>query len=836
MKLDTELSTLPDVGAKFITKLKKLGIVTIKDLLWHFPFRYEDYSRIVPIGELAVNQSATIQGRVRQLSTHRTWKKHLLITEAVIIDNTGGIKAVWFNQPYVQNVLREGNYYNFAGKVTTSKREIYLASPSYEPLSKLGRGETKHTAGLIPIYPETRGLTSKGFRYLIKPILKKLDRLEDFIPDEILKEHKLSDINLALRRIHFPLRMEDAENAKRRFAFEDLFLLQLNNLKFKSRLAQKQAAAIRVKQNDIFKLIDQLPFKLTDSQKISLKEIIADIQKPYPMNRLLQGDVGSGKTIVAAIAAISAAKDGYQTAFMAPTEILAGQHYRTLTQIFSQLNGGAALLTAATKKPKLLKAIGEGDAKIIIGTHAVIQKNVRFKNLALAIVDEQHRFGVRQRASLLSDTKNTNTRELHEADRIVEKDLSYKLNGVFFEIQREAGRFLRERQYADLLEQKLKSNSVVYKRESPIEVAGRKSNFADFVIENKILIELKTKTYFEKEDYYQILRYLESNNLQLGLLVNFRQRFLKPKRILNPKFESFACDSGISYRLVPHLLSMSATPIPRTVSLTVFGDLDLSTITELPAGRKEIITKIVAPENRRKAYDFIRQQIQKGRQAFVICPRIEPGALKEGEIISEAKRKALELKSVKEEFEKLSKKIFPDLRMAMLHGKIKSEEKDRIMKDFQGRKYDILVSTSVVEVGVDIPNAAIMMIEGAERFGLAQLYQFRGRVGRAEHQSFCLLFTESDSDSVKRRLNYLLTAKNGFELAEKDLLLRGPGQFLGEKQTGLPDIAMDALKDIQLVKASRDAAKKILSNDPEFVENPVLAVRFREFQKEIHLE
>ena len=281
---------------------------------------------------------------------------------------------------------------------------------------------------------------------------------------------------------------------------------------------------------------------------------------------------------------------------------------------------------------------------------------------------------------------------------------------------------------------------------------------------------------------------------------------------------------------------MSATPIPRTIALTVFGDLDLSTITELPLGRKEIITKVVDPENRPKAYNFIREQIKKGRQVFVICPRIEPGAVKEGEIISEAKRKALELKSVKEEFDKLSTKIFPDLKLAMLHGKIKGNEKDAIMRDFQDKKYDILVATSVIEVGVDVPNASIMMIEGSERFGLAQLYQFRGRVGRSEHQSFCLLFTNSDSDTAQKRLHFLMTAKNGFELAEKDLQMRGPGQFLGESQTGLPDIAMNALQDILLVKATRDAAKKILSNDPEFSRYPALAQKFSEFQKTIHLE
>ena len=710
MKLDTELATIPGIGSKFTVKLQRLGIKTINDLVWHFPFRYEDYSRIAPIGELEVGQSATVQGTVNQLTARRTWKKNLLITEAIIVDDTGGIKAVWFNQPYINNIIREGSRYNFAGKVTGSKREIYLASPSYEPIDKLGRGETKHTAGLIPIYPETRGLTSKGLRYLIKPILRNLDLIDEFIPENILKENKFPEINLALKRMHFPFKIADAELAKKRFAFEDLFLLQLNNLKLKSQLAEKQAITIKVDKDYLHKLTESLPFQLTNSQKESLGEIASDLEKSHPMNRLLQGDVGSGKTVIAAIAAILSAKNNSQTAFMAPTEVLAGQHYRTITKIFSSFEGGIALLTAnkneiycgenldgKTTKAKLLKEISSGKVKIIIGTHAIIQKSVKFENLALAIVDEQHRFGVSQRAALVSQNSS------------------------------------------------------------------------------------------------------------------------------DPK-------------LLPHFLSMSATPIPRTLSLTVFGDLDLSTITELPAGRKKIITKVVDPENRKKAYDFIREQIKKGRQAFVICPRIEPGTIKEGEILSEAKKKALELKSVKEEFEKLSTKIFPELKVMMLHGKMKGKEKDQIMKDFQDKKYDILISTSVIEVGVDVPNASIMMIEGSERFGLAQLYQFRGRVGRGEHQSFCLLFTDSDSATAQKRLQYLIAAKNGFELAEKDLMLRGPGQFLGESQAGLPDVAMDALKDIQLVKAARDAAKEIISNDPEFQNHAALAIRFGKFQKAIHLE
>ena len=712
--LSTELASIPGLGSKFTARLQKLNIKTVGNLLWHFPFRYEDYSSIVPIGELSLDQSATVQGKIHQLNIRRTWKKNFLVIEAIIVDETGGIKAVWFNQPYIIHSLKEGKFYNFAGKVTKSKREIYLASPSFEPMEKSARGETRHTAGLIPIYPETKGLTSKGLRFLIKNALKELEPPEDFLPEEILKEYQLPALRFALRRIHFPLKISDAEAAKNRFAFEDLLLLQLNNIRLKSRLAQEQAEPLKTTAPEMESLTSRLPFILTESQKISLKEILEDLQKSHPMNRLMQGDVGSGKTVIAALAAMVASKNNFQTAFMAPTEVLAGQHYRTITSIFPDFNQGIALLTAnkneiygqefpkIISKAKLLKIISEGGVKIVIGTHALIQKNIAFHNLALAIVDEQHRFGVRQRATLASPVGAENDPNRRQA--------------------------------------------------------------------------------------------------------------------------------------LPHFLSMSATPIPRTIALSVFGDLDLSTITELPAGRKKIITKIVAPENRLKAYQFIREQIAKGRQIFVICPRIQPGTVAKDEILTEAKKKALELKSVTEEHKKLSSKIFPELKIAMLHGKMSGKEKDEIMRDFQGGQTDILVATSVIEVGVDVPNAAIIMIEGAERFGLAQLYQFRGRVGRSTHQSFCFLFTDSGSESVTQRLEYLITAKNGFELAEKDLLIRGPGQFLGESQTGLPDIAMDALKNVQLVKMARDSAKKLLSNDPELGNYPALAKKMEEFQKTTHLE
>jgi ATP-dependent DNA helicase RecG len=425
--------------------------------------------------------------------------------------------------------------------------------------------------------------------------------------------------------------------------------------------------------------------------------------------------VGSGKTVVAALAATLAAQAGYQTTIMAPTEVLANQHFATLRQLFKNITAvnqpTTALVTATTSrvlhetdreeaatKASVQKKILSGKVSIAIGTHALIQKSVGFKNLGLVVVDEQHRFGVKQRAELLRRT---------------------------------------------------------------------------------------------------------------------------------------------SGKLIPHFLSMSATPIPRTLMMTVFGDLDLSTITELPLGRKQIVTRIVPPEKRAAAYEFIRAQVKRGRQAFVICPRIEIPSSDE-QIPNKLQKikqwNALETKSVKEEYEKLAKKVFPTLRVAMLHGQMKAVEKVSIMKDFREGAVDVLVSTSVIEVGVDVPNATVMMIEGSDRFGLAQLYQFRGRVGRGEHQSYCLLFTESSSQSVTQRLKAIIEAKNGFELAERDLQIRGPGEFLGQKQTGLPDVAMSGLQNPELIRSSRTAAVSVMQNDPQLKKNTALAARLAEFEALVHLE
>lgn len=759
VSLSTPLQELRGIGPKFSERLKKLNIETVKNLLWHFPFRYEDFSEIKKIADLKVNERATIQGVITAVKLKRTWRRRMFIVEALISDDTGSIKAIWFNQRFLLSILKKGRLVSLAGKIISDPKEgIAISHPIYELINQgladedEGR-ESKHTGRLVPIYPETRKITSKALRYLIKPTLENLEKLDDPIPQEVLREHNFPEINSALSQIHFPSELKKARVAKKRFAFEDLLFLQLTNLRQRMRLAKEKAYSFKTDIEHIKGLLSKLPFQLTQSQKKALWEILKDLSKSQPMNRLLQGDVGSGKTIVAALAALMVAKpldaaqgkpfdtstrlsvnaaQGKQNAFMAPTEVLAKQHYNTFKKFFPDFEGGVGLITSSeskifygdgleseVKKKDLLKKISEGEVKIVVGTHALIsassgsskkrQNNIAFYDLAFVVIDEQHRFGVEQRARLIKN-------------------------------------------------------------------------------------------------------------------------------------------SGEEKRLMPHFLSMSATPIPRTLSLTLFGDLDLSIIDELPRGRKNIVTRIVAPGNRDKAYAFIRGQVRKGRQAFVICPRIEPQTNADNtqnyaenfprEPASSPRKSALlwETKAVKEEYEKLSKKIFPDLKMGLLHGKLKSKEKNQAMSDFKEKKIDVLVSTSVIEVGVDIPNATIMMIEGADRFGLAQLYQFRGRVGRGEHQSFCLLFTDSPAKSTYRRLHSLLEAKNGFELAEKDLEIRGPGEFLGESQTGLPDLAMKAVQNPELVKSSREAAEAILKQDPELSRHPLLRERLEKFQEKIHLE
>ena len=719
--LETELRYVKGVGPAFAARLEKLGLKTVRDLLWHFPSRYEDFSNISNIADLIPGEAATIQGVIRDIKILRSFKKKMFIIQATVADATGSVRATWFNQKFLVAMLKKGMVINLAGKVGVGKGGVGFAHPSYEIVGfseddgqfmedaaeyREEMEACKHTGRLVPIYPETRGVTSKALRYLIKPLLDGLEQIPETLPPEMLKRAGVTELNDALRLIHYPETMADVTRARRRFAFEDLFYLQLVNMLERSRLAKENAYACAAEGSRFAELLGQLPFVLTDAQREVMREVAGDLARPHPMNRLLQGDVGSGKTIVAILSAIIAAEAGRQASFMAPTEILATQHYHTFKKIFGAFERGVVLLTASgakvffgeglesdMKKADAIKNLATGEIKIAIGTHALIQKGVTFDELALVVIDEQHRFGVKQRQAL----------------------------------------------------------------------AGQKRGSGEHL---------------------------------------------------------------------PHFLSMSATPIPRTLSLTLFGDLDISIIGELPKGRKDIIAKIVPPKSRTDAYAFIRGQVKKGRQVFVICPRIE----KTEEDGQGKNWFAVETKTVKEEYDKLSKKIFPDMRVAMLHGRMKADEKAEVMEKMKKGTIDVLVATSVIEVGVDIPNATIMMIEGADRFGLAQLYQFKGRVGRGEHQSFCLLFTDSSAQPTKDRLEALVRAKNGFELAEHDLALRGPGEFMGQSQTGLPDLAMRSLQDVRLVKSARDAAEDVLARDPDLLDHPQLKGVVVRFHDKVHRE
>ncbi|MCH8244354.1 ATP-dependent DNA helicase RecG, partial [Patescibacteria group bacterium] len=528
----------------------------------------------------------------------------------------------------------------------------------------------------------------------------------DTLPASLLKEQNLPSFNNALKAIHFPNNKKDAELARKRFAFEELFFISLFVLTERKKLSEAKAPVVAFAPDIIKRFTSKLSFELTDAQKKAAWHILKDMEKPRPMNRILQGDVGSGKTVVAAMASLAAVKAGFQVALMAPTEILAQQHFKTVGESLAPFRITIGLLTGKTdrfispklpndsieiSRKKLLEKVKEGTIDVLIGTHALIQDKVKFNNLALVIIDEQHRFGVKQRKKL------------------------------------------------------------------------------------------------------------------------------------QPKI-----------KLIPHFLSMTATPIPRTLAMSVYGDLDPTIIDELPKGRKKVETKIVAPEERKKAYEFIAKEVKKGRQVFVICPRI--AAPEEGEPRLAKGGARTELKTVKEEYEKLSKDIFPDFEVAMLHGKMGAPEKEQIMRRFKRGKTDILVSTSVVEVGVDIPNATVMLIEGADRFGLAQLHQFRGRVGRAQHQSYCLLFSESNAPKTKQRLKALLESENGFQLAERDLQLRGPGDFSGNKQWGLPDFVMENLANLPLVEKTREAAEKLLEKDLTLKNHPQLKKRVGELRERLHLE
>ena len=875
LSYSSPLTEIGGIGSKIAEKLSKLKLHTVKDVLYYFPFRYLDFSKISKIADLADGQIATIYGKIEKVSIYKTFHKKMWIVQATISDETGKINAVWFNQKFLINTLKEGKTASFAGKPALQGKKLTLQNPMFEMVADEFQ-ETRHTGRLVPVYPQTEGITSKMIRFVVSKILPDFENTEEFLPKEVVKEFNFPSLAESFAHIHYPETIKQAQDAEKRFSFQDLFLLQLINASEKHSLSRQEAYACGYSPDYVKKLFSYIPFELTLSQKKVLHEILEDLKKSHPTNRLLQGDVGSGKTIVAAIAALVVAKDGKQAVFMAPTEVLARQHYETFKKYFSAqsapasggedfLSCGVALLTSAqsksfygdgleseTPKKELISQIQNGKIKIIIGTHSVIQRGVSFKNLALVVIDEQHRFGVSQRAELIRRSPQIATRIDSDIEKpaLVYEELTYKIRGALFNVYNQLGPGHKETIYHKALIEELKNQGITFDSERYVPVKYNDTKVGaykpDLIIDNKIIVELKALPFIGSVEKKQIWNYLKGSEYKLAILVNFGNKGLDIKRIIYDKDFKYPSksesDQSKSELMPPHLLSMSATPIPRTLAMTAFGDLDLSIINELPKNRKPIITKAVTSANRQKAYDFVAQQIKLGRQAFVICPRIDPpdpeAPLTPRQLFN------LEVKSVKEEYDKLSKKIFPRLKIGMLHGRMPSKggsatggkSKSEIMDAFKKHEYDILVSTSVVEVGVDVPNATVMMIEGSEHFGLSQLYQFRGRVGRGEHQSYCFLFSDINSKTTAFRMKALSSAKSGFELAEIDLKLRGPGQFLGQEQSGMPDLAMKAIQNPDLVKAARDSAQHIISADPELKEHPYLAAYVRMFRQQVHLE
>jgi len=696
MDIETPLEKIKGIGEVIKKKLEKLKIFTLEDLLYHFPHRYEDLSNLLKISEIKVGEKVLIQGKIVEIKSLKSLKKKIFLTTALIKDDSGMIEAVWYNQPYLSKVLKKGENFYFVGKVVRKSGKVFLSNPVFEQIDL--KKEPLHTKRIVPIYPETKGISSKWFRKIFYFLLKKQKlKVPEFLPSFLLRKEKLVERNRALLEIHFPKSLERAKLARERFSFEKIFLLQLKILSERKKLKKEKAFKIEIDKNLLLSFVKSLPFELTSAQKRAIVEILRDLKKEVPMNRLLQGDTGSGKTVCAMAAILQVARQNLQSVLMAPTEILAKQHFQTFLEFLKNFETRIGLLTSKeaqvfglfypvkVSRERLLKKVNSGEIKILMGTHALLNEKISFKNLALIVLDEQHRFGVEQRAKLIKQSK-------------------------------------------------------------------------------------------QKGDF------------------------------------------------VPHFLSMTATPIPRTLALAFYGDLDFSLLNEMPKGKAKVETKIVLPKEREKIYQFVKEKIKKGKQAIVICPRIEEREGRE------------EIKAVKKEFEKISKEIFPEFKCEMLHGRMNTKEKERIMKGMLEKRIDILVSTSVVEVGIDLPKATIILIEGAESFGLAQLHQLRGRVGRRDEKGYCFLFFEKFSEKAYKRLKALLESDSGLELAEKDLKIRGPGEFLGQRQWGLPDVAMEALTNEELLKRAKERAKEILERDPDLKNYPLLKQMLEKMREMVHLE
>jgi ATP-dependent DNA helicase RecG len=674
--LEADITSLKGVSTAMAAKFERLGVKTIRDLLYFFPHRHLDYSQRKYISNLAEGEEQTIMANVWQAQETRLGGRRS--TEAIVGDETGNVRVVWFNNPYVARSLRTNAQIVISGRVRLFGGRHVFESPEWELLEDR---ELVHTGRLVPLYSLTQGLKPRQVRKLMKAVVDGFSgKVEDFLPTPLIKRCKLLELPQAIVQAHYPEDETAKNNARHRLAFDELFILQLGVLGKKHEWQESQPGnPLSPHPGPLDAFLKSLPFELTSAQQKVLKELLTDLEKPIPMSRLLQGEVGSGKTVVATAALLVAAANGCQGAFMAPTEILAEQHFTNVCQLLSRagqqiaeeenLRTFSAILdrplTVAlligdlkqARKQEIQRQIAAGEIDIIIGTHALIQKEVGFPNLSLVVVDEQHRFGVEQRSAL-------------------------------------------------------------------------------------------------------------------------RQKGFNP-----------------------HVLVMTATPIPRTLALTLYGDLDLSVIDELPPGRQVVKTKWLKPEQRDSAYAFLRRQVSEGRQAFIICPLVE-----ESEVI--------QAKAAVAEYERLSGEVFPDLKLGLIHGRMSAAEKDKVMHQFRSGELQVLVSTPVVEVGIDVPNATVMLVESADRFGLSQLHQFRGRVGRGSAQSYCILLAENPSEIGRERLDIIEKIQDGFQLAEEDLRLRGPGEFFGTRQSGLPDLRMAKLSDVALLELARTEAIKLFEKDP----------------------
>lgn len=666
MRPKDSIDVVKNIGKTRAEQLNKLGIETVEDLIEYYPRDYEDRSQFVPISEIEIGMTNTIRGKVA-VSPEARKIKSMTIVSAGIKDKSGVIECVWFNQPYIKNQLIPGREYSFTGKVAEKYGRLQMESPDYEPVSD----NSLNTGRIIPVYTVPKKLSQKIIRGCIKDAMDSVEGgLEEYMPEKILKKHNLCGREFAVRNIHFPESDNAFFKARKRLVFDELLFLQLHLLELKGNICGKKSNIV-INNYDDEQIKKQLGFELTDAQEKVLNEIKADFKGGNVMNRLIQGDVGSGKTAIAVIAAYIAVSNGYQAVLMAPTDVLANQHFKSFCNVFEPLGIKCELLTSGLKKKEKDRAydnIVTGYAKMIIGTHALIQGRVEYNNLGIVITDEQHRFGVRQREML--------------------------------------------------------------------------------------------------------------------------------------------ADKGED----PHVLVMTATPIPRTLALILYGDLDISIIDKLPPGRKKVDTFAVDHSYYQRIYAFIKKEVAKGRQVYIICPMIE-------------ENDNMELRSVLSYTEELSKNILPELNIRCVHGKMKNNEKQIIMEEFSKGNIDVLVSTTVIEVGINVPNASLMIIENADRFGLSALHQLRGRVGRGGEKSYCVLISDAKSKVAKERLGIMCKTNDGFIISEKDLTLRGPGDFFGTRQHGLPEMKIANLyKDIDILKEVQAAAIELYSHDRELktVENSLL--------------